>query len=130
MDRAFLHCHGARDVAVCALGRLTAFDKVGHGSVGYVSTAIVDLRFDSPSATTLHNASSIGLIQDVRSLNAFLAAAGVRCSLDLFVASLTRVSMQFTEAAAFQQLPDPPFVLDGWATAPFQVCHHGHQLTQ
>lgn len=30
---------------------------------------------------------------------------------------------QFTEAAAFQGLPDPPFVRDNWATATINVKH-------
>ncbi|GJE93537.1 DUF3433 domain-containing protein [Phanerochaete sordida] len=45
--------------------------------------------------------TTLGLAPDVSTLNAFLAAAG------------------FTEAAAFQGLPDPPFILGGWSVAQF-----------
>ncbi|KAF8063359.1 hypothetical protein FPV67DRAFT_238820 [Lyophyllum atratum] len=44
---------------------------------------------------------AIGLVSDVDQLNAFVAAAG------------------FAEASVFHHLPDPPFVLGGWATAEF-----------
>ncbi|KAI0085214.1 hypothetical protein BDY19DRAFT_453229 [Irpex rosettiformis] len=50
---------------------------------------------------TVQGTTTLGLIPDFKSLNAFLAAAG------------------FTEAAAFQGLPDPPFVDAGWASAQF-----------
>ncbi|KAI0083767.1 hypothetical protein BDY19DRAFT_910382 [Irpex rosettiformis] len=45
--------------------------------------------------------TTLRLIPDFKSLNAFLAAA------------------RFTEAAAFQGLPDPPFVDAGWTSAQF-----------
>ncbi|KAJ7119520.1 hypothetical protein C8R44DRAFT_672332 [Mycena epipterygia] len=44
---------------------------------------------------------SLGLIPDVAELNAFAAAAG------------------FVQAAVFNDLPNPPFVLKGWSTAEF-----------
>ena len=56
---------------------------------------------------TAQGTTSIGLIPDFQSLNAFLAAAG------------------FTEAAKFQGLPDPPFVHAGWASAQFQADSDG-----
>ncbi|KAL4247888.1 hypothetical protein ABKN59_007467 [Abortiporus biennis] len=51
----------------------------------------------------VRSTGNIGLVSDFNSLNAFLAAAG------------------FTEAAAFQGLPDPPFVKGNWATAQVQL---------
>ncbi|KAI0344122.1 hypothetical protein BDW22DRAFT_1372815 [Trametopsis cervina] len=45
--------------------------------------------------------TQLGLVPDFTTLNAFLAAAG------------------FAEAAAFQGLPDPPFVRGTWASAQF-----------
>ncbi|PSR77044.1 hypothetical protein PHLCEN_2v8098 [Hermanssonia centrifuga] len=47
--------------------------------------------------------SALGLSPDVKTLNAFLAAAG------------------FTEAAAFQGLGDPPFIRQNWAVAQFKL---------
>ncbi|KAI0694036.1 hypothetical protein BC835DRAFT_1351017 [Cytidiella melzeri] len=55
--------------------------------------------------------TTLGLIPDLNSLNAFLAAAG------------------FTEAAAFQGLPDPPFINGGWATGASQADDSGDQST-
>ncbi|KAJ7063502.1 hypothetical protein C8F01DRAFT_1279168 [Mycena amicta] len=46
---------------------------------------------------------TVGLVPDVDSLNAFLAAAG------------------FAEAAVFHHLPDPPFIHRGWSIAEFEV---------
>ncbi|CAL1702679.1 unnamed protein product [Somion occarium] len=51
------------------------------------------------SEATVHSITTVGLTPNFNDLNAFLAAAG------------------FTEAAAFQGLPDPPFVMSGWAAA-------------
>jgi len=50
-------------------------------------------------STVGQTVTTVGLSPDFGDLNAFLAAAG------------------FTEAAAFQKLPDPPFVKQGWASA-------------
>lgn len=58
---------------------------------------------------SVQGTSTLGLIPDFKSLNAFLAAAG------------------FTEAAAFQGLPDPPFVNAGWASAQFHTDPYGMQ---
>ncbi|KAJ7904984.1 hypothetical protein B0H13DRAFT_2024215 [Mycena leptocephala] len=44
---------------------------------------------------------SLGLAPDVKQLNAFAAAAG------------------FVQAAVFNKLPDPPFIMRGWSTAEF-----------
>ncbi|KAI0077976.1 hypothetical protein K474DRAFT_1661006 [Panus rudis PR-1116 ss-1] len=52
-----------------------------------------------PQNITVKSTTTIGLSPDVNDLNAFFAAAG------------------FSEAAAFQGLPDPPFVHEGWAAA-------------
>lgn len=52
-------------------------------------------------ATTATIINTIGLIQDFDQLNAFAAAAG------------------FAEAAVFNNLTDPPFIRNGWATAEF-----------
>ncbi|THH32743.1 hypothetical protein EUX98_g1425 [Antrodiella citrinella] len=56
-------------------------------------------QLPSTQDITVTSATTVGLTPDFATLNAFLAAAG------------------FTEAAAFQGLPDPPFVLDNWATS-------------
>jgi hypothetical protein len=58
--------------------------------------------------TTVEGTTALGLSPDFVSLNAFLAAAG------------------FTEAAAFQGLPDPPFVSAGWASAQFNTTIEGN----
>ncbi|KAH9923793.1 hypothetical protein B0H21DRAFT_153867 [Amylocystis lapponica] len=46
---------------------------------------------------------TVGLAPDITSLNAFSSAAG------------------FTDAATFQSLPNPPFVLNEWAVAQFEL---------
>lgn len=51
--------------------------------------------------------TTLGLAPDVDTLNAFLAAAG------------------FTEAAAFQGLPDPPFIHGGWSVAQYHPLSSG-----
>ncbi|KAG7442199.1 uncharacterized protein BT62DRAFT_922821 [Guyanagaster necrorhizus] len=56
-----------------------------------------------PSDTTVTSTRTIGLAPDVDQLNAFVAAAG------------------FAEAAAFNNLTDPPFIQGGWATAEFTI---------
>lgn len=55
------------------------------------------------SNTTVTSTRTIGLTPDVDQLNAFVAAAG------------------FADAAAFNNLTDPPFVQAGWATAEFVI---------
>ncbi|KAK0218793.1 hypothetical protein IW262DRAFT_1274072 [Armillaria fumosa] len=55
------------------------------------------------SNTTVTSTRTIGLTPDVNQLNAFVAAAG------------------FADAAAFNNLTDPPFVQAGWATAEFVI---------
>ncbi|KAK7681784.1 hypothetical protein QCA50_015131 [Cerrena zonata] len=66
--------------------------------------ALISLK---PIATTndftVRNTAQIGLSPTFNDLNAFLAAAG------------------FTEAAAFQGLPDPPFVMANWAAATIEA---------
>ncbi|KAH8105256.1 hypothetical protein BXZ70DRAFT_1043109 [Cristinia sonorae] len=57
----------------------------------------------SSQITTVPSATALGLSPDVKTLNAFLSAAG------------------FTEAAAFQGLPDPPFVRNNWASAQIKL---------
>ncbi|TCD70375.1 hypothetical protein EIP91_003727 [Steccherinum ochraceum] len=56
-------------------------------------------QIPSEKGIQVNAATTVGLSPDFATLNAFLAAAG------------------FTEAAAFQGLPDPPFVHENWATS-------------
>ncbi|KAJ7084169.1 hypothetical protein C8R43DRAFT_1082852 [Mycena crocata] len=51
--------------------------------------------------TMAQSIRSLGLTPDVAELNAFAAAAG------------------FVQAAVFNELPDPPFIMRGWTTAEF-----------
>lgn len=91
-----------------------------------------------PVDIEVESRTSIGLAPDFSTLNAFLAAAGVSPPFVHIQATAQTDTFlnhpQFTEAAAFQDLPDPPFVQAGWAAAEFKVCrlswHCINTLTQ
>ncbi|KAG6840029.1 hypothetical protein C0991_009474 [Blastosporella zonata] len=79
-------------------------DESGSYSLVTVSTAgsIFQLQQkEQVYPTPVTSLKDIGLVPDVDQLDAFVAAAG------------------YTEAAVFHDLPDPPFIHGGWATAQF-----------
>ncbi|KAG7085686.1 hypothetical protein E1B28_003231 [Marasmius oreades] len=55
-----------------------------------------------PESANITSTKRIGLSNDIAELNAFVSSAG------------------FVEAAVYNGLPDPPFILGGWVTAEFQ----------
>ncbi|KAK0447415.1 uncharacterized protein EV420DRAFT_1276276 [Desarmillaria tabescens] len=84
------------------LGKLRIVSRILTHLV--IASSIFQIQQRSmPSNTTVTSTRTIGLTPDVNQLNAFVAAAG------------------FADAAAFNNLTDPPFVQAGWATAEFAI---------